>query len=307
MSSQNRFSEMELFVQTVDLGSLSKAAEALGFSVPTASRHLSGLEKRLGARLIERNTRRSNLTGAGQAFYQRSKNLLAELDEAEAEVNATQVEPIGTLCITSSISFAKLHLAPLIPGFCMRHPAIRVKILGENRYFDILGSEIDVAIRTREIEPDSNITIRRLAESRRVLSASPSYLKKSGIPRTIEDLSRHKVLIYSYANHPRVLDFKKGATSRSITLDPDLESNDGQILTAAALAGGGVLVQPRYIVQEYLASGQLVSVLNEWDLPRLTINIAFQTRRYMPAKTRIFIDYLIEHFREQDYERLWTS
>jgi DNA-binding transcriptional LysR family regulator len=103
------------------------------------------------------------------------------------------------------------------------------------------------------------------------------------------------------------LDFKKGATSRSITLDPDLESNDGQILTAAALAGGGVLVQPRYIVQEYLASGQLVSVLNEWDLPRLTINIAFQTRRYMPAKTRIFIDYLIEHFREQDYERLWTS
>ena len=303
----DRFTGMELFVRTADYGTLSKAAESLNLSIPTASRHLAALEKRLKVRLIDRNTRRLALTGAGNEFYRRCKSLLMELKEAEAAANATLVDPVGTLTITSSISFAKIHLAPLLPAFANLYPGIRIKLLGQNRYFDILDSDIDLAIRTREFEPDSNIVIRKLAESRRVLAASPDYLARAGLPGAIQDLGQHRMLIYSYANNPMILNFNRREAAESIKIEPAMESNDGQILVAAALAGAGILVQPKYIIQQYLSDGQLVSVLDDWDLPRLTINIAFQHRRYMPAKTRLFIEFLIEHFRTKQYERQWTQ
>lgn len=302
----DRLTEIELFVSTAELGTLSKAAELLNISNASSSRHLAALEERLNLRLIERNTRRLSLTPSGHDFYVRCKKILSDLKEAEESLMTSSVEPTGTLTITASISFAMLNLVPLIPEFRRRHPQIKVKLLGANRYYDIMDSEVDLAIRTREFEPDSNLCIRRLAETRRVLAASPYYLRQHGTPKSVEDLADHDILLYSHANQPRQLNFTKGDQSASITIDPVLETNDGQIVRAAALAGTGILVQPMYIIYDDIISGRLTPILNDWDLPRLTINIAFQSKRYMPAKTRLFIDYLVDEFEKQSYERYWT-
>ena len=302
----DRLTELELFVHTAELGTLSKAAELLEISNASASRHLAALEQRLNVRLVERNTRRLSLTPVGHEFFTRCKNLLGELRDAEASVTTSLAEPAGTLTITASISFAMLHIAPLLPAFKKRYPQIRVKVFGANRYYDIMDTGIDLAVRTREFEPDSNITIRRLAETRRVLAASPDYLREHGKPKSVADLCNHDMLLYSHANQPRSLNFTQGDQHESIKIDPVLETNDGQIVRAAAIAGAGILVQPKYIVHDDLIAGRLIPVLDDWDLPRLTINIAFQDRRYMPARTRLFIDFLLNHFQTRRYEHYWT-
>ncbi len=149
--------------------------------------------------------------------------------------------------------------------------------------------------------------MRRLAETRRILAASPRYLDRMGTPREVDDLLRHHMLIYSYANRPHELAFTRHGEEKTITVRSKLESNDGQVIRAAALEGLGILVQPKYIVYDDIVAGRLIPLLDDWDLPRLTINIAFQSRRYLAAKVRLFIDYLVAHFERMDYERKWTS
>lgn len=303
----DRWAEVALFVHVAELGSLTKAAEALDLSNAAASRHLAALEERLAARLVHRNTRRLALTDVGEAFYRRCKPLLAELHEAEAEVNAAVLKPTGTLRITGSLSFCMMHIAPRLPEFTGRYPDLRVEIVAANRYYDLLDSGIDVAIRTREFEADSNITVRRLAETRRILAASPQYLQRHGAPATPHDLAKHKLLIYTNAHNPDQLRFTHDSQVLVLPVKGLLEANDGQVLRAAALKHLGILVQPMYIVHEDVVAGRLVPVLREWELPRLTVNVAYQSRRHLPAKVRCFVDFLVEQFEKNDYERRWTA
>jgi len=184
---------------------------------------------------------------------------------------------------------------------------VRVYVEVSNRYNDLIDNNIDVAIRTREFERDSNVTIRRLAATRRILAASPGYLNTHGTPHSVEELVNRPLLLYTYANCPNELNFCCGSKTRSIHVQGLLESNDGQVLRAAALQGMGILVQPKYILYDDLVAGRLVSVLDDWDLPQLTVNIAFQSRRHMSAKVRTFIDFLVAHFERMDYHRKWTA
>jgi DNA-binding transcriptional LysR family regulator len=303
----DRWTEIALFVQVAELGSLTKAAEALQLSNAAASRHLAALEERLAARLVQRNTRRLSLTDVGESFYRRCKPLLGELNEAEAEVNAAVLKPTGTLRITGSLSFCMMLIAPRLPEFTERYPDLRVEIVTANRYYDLLDSGIDVAIRTREFEADSNITVRRLAETRRILAASPQYLQRHGAPATPQDLAKHKLLIYTNAHNPDQLRFTRDGQVLVLPVQGLLEANDGQVLRAAALKHLGILVQPMYIVHEDVVAGRLVPVLREWELPRLTVNVAYPTRRHLPAKVRCFVDFLVEQFEKNDYERRWTA
>lgn len=303
----DRWTEIELFVQTAEQGSLSRAAEAVGLSNAAASRHLASLEARLGVRLVQRNTRRLSLTEAGESYYQRCKTILADLRDADSAVNAQALDPMGTLRITASLSFCMHHIAPLLRAYTERYPKVAVQVVAANRYYDLIDNNIDVAIRTREYENDSNITIRSLAETRRILAASPGYLDRRGTPRSIDELAAHDLLIYTYSHNPDELAFRHGSERRVIKVKGLLEANDGQVLRAAALDGLGILVQPKYILYEDIVAGRLVPVLDEWDLPRLRINIAFQSRRHMSAKVRTFIDFLVEHFERMDYQRKWTS
>ena len=303
----DRWTEIELFVQVAETGSLSRAAEALDLSNAAASRHLSALEERLGARLVERNTRRLYLTDTGQEFFSRAKTILSDLKDAESAVNATALNPTGVLRITASLSFSMHHVAPLLREYTQRYPNVTVHVEAANRYLDIIDNNIDVAIRNREYEPDSNITIRRLAETRRILCASPRYLAQYGFPKTLDDLTRHKLLIYVYANNPNELRFTKDGLTTTVTAPGLLESNDGQILRAAALDGLGILVQPTYIVYDDIVAGRLVPLLDDWDLPHLSINLAYPSRKHLSAKVRTFIDFIAEHFAKMDYERKWTG
>jgi len=303
----DRWTEMELLVQTAELGNMSRAAESLGLSIAAASRHLAALEGRIGARLIQRSTRGLTLTDVGKDFCQNCKSVLAAVRDAEAAARATVLNPTGTLRLTASLSFSVHHIAPLLKAYTNRYPNVRVHVEVANRYYDLIDNNIDVAIRTREFENDSSITIRRLATTRRILAASPGYLDAYGAPACVEALAQHPILIYTYSNHPNDLTFRRGAQVRSIRVQGLLESNDGQVLRAAALDGMGILVQPKYILYDDLVAGRLVCVLDDWDLPRLTINMAFQARRHMSAKVRTFIDFLVEHFERMKYDSKWTS
>lgn len=303
----DRWTEIELFVQVAETGSLSRAAEALALSNAAASRHLAALEARLGARLVERNTRRLYLTETGREFFGRARHILADLKDAEATVNAAALNPTGTLRVTASLSFSMQHVAPLLREYTRRYPNVNVHVEVANRYFDIIDNNIDVAIRTREFEPDSNVTIRRLGETRRILAASPGYLREHGTPRALDDLQHHQMLIYTHANNPNELRFRRHGEQRVVTVRSLLESNDGQVLRAAAHSGMGILVQPTYILYDDLVAGRLVPVLDDWDLPRLTINLAYPSRKHLSAKVRSFIDFMAEHFERMDYTRKWTA
>ena len=303
----DHWKEIELFVQVAETGSLSRAAESLELSNAAASRHLSALEERLGARLVERNTRRLYLTDTGQAFFSRAKSILLDLKEAESAVNATALSPSGVLRISASLSFSLHHVSPLLREYTERYPNVTVHVESANRYLDIIDNNIDVAIRTREVEPDSSITIRRLAETRRILTASPRYFAQHGTPKTLADLQRHKLLIYTLSNNPNELRFSRGGVTTSVTVRGVLDANDGQILRVAALDGLGILVQPSYIVYDDIVAGRLVPVLDEWDLPRLTINLAYPSRKQLSAKVRTFIDFMAGHFVKMDYERKWCG
>lgn len=303
----NQLREIELFVHVAELGSISKAAEDLDMSISAASRYLGALEARLKVQLVKRTTRRLSLTEAGVRFHQQCKGVLDSLRDAEHMVTATATRPTGTLRVTASLSFCLLHIVPLLPEFNRQYPDIQVEIIAANRYLDLIENGVDVAIRTRQVEADSGITVRRLAETRRVLTAAPDYLAVHGIPILPPDLHRHTILNYALAASPRELVMRRGNEKIVTKIRPLLEANDGQILRLAALDGMGVLVQPKYIVYDDIQAGRLVPVLDDWDLPRLTMNIAFQTRAHMPAKDRVFIDTLIERFRKNEYERLWAS
>jgi DNA-binding transcriptional LysR family regulator len=303
----DRWTEIELFVQVAELGSLSRAAESLGLSNAAASRHLAALEERLAARLVQRNTRRLFLTDVGEAFYHRCKPLLGELHDAESAVNEAVLKPTGLLRVQASLSFSMIVIAPLLPELAARYPELRVEIVASNRYQDLLENGIDVAVRNREFETDSAITVRRLAETKRVLAASPQYLQRHGTPRSPDELSDHRLLVYNLANNPHQLRFTRNGAVTTVPIEGLLEANDGQVLRAAALKHLGILIQPMYIIHEDVVAGRLVPLLREWELPRLTINIAYPTRRHLPAKVRCFVDFVVEQFAKNDFERRWTA
>ncbi|MET3907171.1 DNA-binding transcriptional LysR family regulator [Bradyrhizobium sp. S3.3.6] len=303
----DRLLQLEVFSRTAELGSLSKAADALRMSNAAASRHLRALEERLAVRLIERNTRRQWLTEAGQELLQRCSTLLNELAEAEDAVSDRALSPKGMLRVTSSLSFAMIYMAPMLPAFRKLYPKLDVQITAANRYPDFIEAGIDVAIRTREQEPDSNIIIRRIGQMRRVLAAAPSYLAAHGVPEHPADLARHDMLVYNLANDPYSLRLSQGSTTQTVRIAPTLDSNDGQIICGAARAGLGILIQPVYIVQSDIASGKLVPVLTDWELPLLTMNVAYQNRVRLPAKIRVFSDFLVDHIRAHSDTGIWIE
>ena len=303
----DQFKELQLFVEIAETGSISRAAEAVELSISAASRYLISLETRLGIQLVRRSTRNLGLTEAGVEFHRRCKSILSDLGEAESIVKDAVVRPSGVLRVTASLSFCMLHIAPMLPEFTARYPDITVDVVVANRYYDIIENGIDVAVRTKVLEHDSNITIRRLASTRRILAASPEYLAEHGQPRFPAELAKHRVLNYELADNPRELAFSRDGEKVVVNVKPLLESNDGQVLRVAALAHMGILVQPKYIIYDDLVSGRLVPVLDDWDLPRLTMNMAFQTRAHLPVKVRLFIEALAERFQRNDYERRWTA
>jgi DNA-binding transcriptional LysR family regulator len=307
VTTMDRFTQLELFVKVAETGGLGRAAEALGMSNAAASRHLASLEARLNARLVERNSRRLYLTHEGQQLFESARRLVSEIQEAEAALADNRADVTGVLRVGASLSFSLLQIAPRLRRYHELYPNVRVHIEAANRYPDLLDNGIDVAIRTREFEPDSTITIRRLGSTRRILCAAPSYLAERGTPTDPQDLFRHDFLTYVHAKNAHELQLSRDKESCVIHVQGPLESNDGQILRRAALDGLGILVQPSYIVCDDILAGRLLPILNDWDLPRLQINIAYPSRKHLSAKVRSFIDFMVNEFAVQRSEERSTN
>jgi len=301
------WNQLRLFIQIAETGSMSKAAEALGQSNAAASRYLAELERRLSVRLVERNTRRLWLTESGEAFYARCKSAVTELEEAAAAAAAATSHVAGNLRVTGPLSFCMAHIGPLLPAFRQRYPDVTVDVIAANRYDNIIDSGIDVAFRTRYAEPDSSITVRRLARTSRAIVASPSYLAKFGTPTHPDDLDRHHFLTYLHATYPKDLHFKRDGETITKTIRGVASANEAQILRQAALGGMGMLVQPNYLHYEDVREGSLVRVLSDWILPSMDINIAYPSSSYLPARSRAFIDFVIAHFKVMRFEQKWTD
>jgi DNA-binding transcriptional LysR family regulator len=306
-NAMDRFTELEVFTRIADEASLTRAAEILGLSVSGVSRCLTSLETRLGVRLVQRTTRQLSLTAEGERFAQNAREILTSLRNAEDSVSLVSAEPLGTLRIGASLSFTLLHLLPVIQLFKQEHPMVRIDLQVSNRYYDIIENGLDLAVRTRRVEMDSSVTIRKLAELPRLLAASPDYLARVGVPRTPEDLAQHAMLLYTLADDWDHLAFEHENETKRVTVSPEMTCNDGQVLLKAALDGMGILVQPAYIIKADLDAGRLVPVLADWKLQPLIMNVAFPTRTHLPARTRLFIDALVRYFREHDLERAWNE
>lgn len=293
----DRITSMRVFVRAASAGSLSAAARHLGMSPAMATKHVNALEAQLNVKLFHRTTRQLSLTEAGSDYLAACQRILADIDEAEAMATSRQVKATGLLRMNVPLSFGTRFIAPLIPAFSHRHPEVRVELGLSDAQLDLLSGNWDLAIRIGNLA-DSNLQARRLGDSCMLVCAAPAYLDQRGIPRTVADLAQHNCLSYtlSATQSSRHWAFGKHGQVQA-TISGDLLANNGDALLAAAVAGQGIIYQPRFIVGEAISRGELVAL--ELDKPTVELGgiyVLYPPDRRPPAKVRVMIDYLAEAF-----------
>ncbi|MDO8769673.1 MAG: LysR family transcriptional regulator [Burkholderiaceae bacterium] len=291
----DKFLEMQTFSAVVDAGSFVKAAAALGLSKAAMSRYVGDLEMRLGVRLLHRTTRRLSLTEEGEVFYARSKELLAGVDEAEAEITSRSGAASGLLRINAPVTFGILHLAPLWGLFRNQYPQVSLDVTLVDRVVDLVDEGYDVAIRIATL-PSSTLVSKRLASTRMVLCASPTYLQTHGRPVLPSELAAHAVISYSYWSTRDEWHFEGPQGQVSVKTHPCIHTNSGDTCRAAALAHQGIILQPSFLVGDDLAAGTLVELMPEFRSIELGIYAVYPTRKHVPPKVRVLIDFLAEKF-----------
>ncbi len=297
----DRFLEMQTVGAVVDAGSFVKAADALGLSKAAVSRYVGDLEARLGVRLLHRTTRRLSLTEEGQVFYARSKELLAGVDEAEAEITSRSGAASGLLRINAPVTFGIRHLAPLWGVFRARYPNVTLDVTLADRVVDLIEEGYDVAIRIATL-PSSTLISKRLATTRMVLCASPEYLKARGAPQHPAELATHAVISYTYWSTKDEWHFDGPQGPVSVKTQPCMHTNSGDTCRAAALAHQGVILQPTFLVGNDLAAGTLVELMPEFRSIDLGIYAIYPTRKHVSPKVRALVDFLAEHFASSRFQ-----
>ena len=292
--------EMSVFSKVVATGSLSAAARDLGVSTAVVSRRLAALEARLGVRLVNRTTRRLALTDEGASYLDACTRILGEIEDADAAAAAKRVEPQGVLKVALPASFGHKHIAPLIPPFAARFPRIQLALSLSDRTVNVIEEGYDLAIRIGELE-DSSLAARKLAPNRRVVCASPAYLKTHETPRQPGDLQQHNCLTTTELSmnwEYKGPDGKRGA----VRVSGNYACDNWEVLREWAMAGLGVALKSTWDVRRQLEDGSLVRLLPGYDFGTdVAIYAIYPHRRYLPAKTRVFIDYLAESFGPEPY------
>lgn len=290
----NRSGEMEVFVRVVDLGGFSAAARALRMTPSAVSKLIARLEARLGARLVNRSTRKLQLTPEGSAFHDRAVRVLADLDEAERSA-AAGAAPRGRLRVNTNVPFGTHYLIPLLPGFLERHPEVTVEVTLTDTVVDLLEDRADVAIRVGPLK-SSQLVARKLGESRMMLVASPAYLSARGTPQTPGDLARHNLLGFSFARQSNGWPFRDadGSASAVVPTGNALVS-DGESMRLLVLTGLGISRLSLFHIGPDIEAGRLVPVLEAYN-PGDTesIHAVYVGGGHLPARVRAFLDYLVE-------------
>ncbi|MCB1801225.1 MAG: LysR family transcriptional regulator [Gammaproteobacteria bacterium] len=294
-------SDIAVFVHVVRSGSFTVAAGKLGLSKSVVSKYVSRLEDRLGARLLNRTTRRLSLTEVGQVFFERSQRALGEIEEAEAEVSRLQGEPRGELRLSSPMSFGILHVARWLPAFQARYPELTVDMVLDDRKTDLVDEGFDLAIRIGEL-PDSSLVARRLGPCRHVVCGSPEYFALNGVPKSPRDLADHPALTYRYQDAPaewRLVD--SYGNYHQVAINSRLQMNNSLALREALLKGAGVTLKPTFVVGSDIQAGLLMAVLTEYKALEVSIYAVYPQRKHLSPKVRAFIDYLSAQLNDPPY------
>lgn len=286
--------DMEAFLMVVEAGSFTAAATRLGVTKSYVSRLVGRLEDRIGVRLLQRTTRKLTLTEVGRTYYERCSEAMLLLKEAEAEAAELQSSPQGRLRISLPAAFTVDYLTAPLAEFKSRYPQLTIEALLADRKVDLLAEGFDVAVRIGDL-PDSSLVARRLTSADRGVYASPDYLRRHGPIEKPEDLARHEGLLYSYHAMPATWRMKSPDREALVEVSGSLVSNHGAVLVEAACQGLGILFLPIFITAGGLRSGRLVRVLPEWKFP-VTVAAVFPNARHVPAKVRLFVDFLAAHF-----------
>jgi DNA-binding transcriptional LysR family regulator len=292
----DKFQEMRTFVAVVDSGSFVRAADALHLSKTAVSRLIGDLESRLGTRLLHRTTRKLSLTTEGDVFYERCRQLLAGVEEAEAELSAHAGEAVGQLRINVPVSFGLLHLAPLWPAFIAMHPKVALEVTLADRVVDLVDEGYDLAVRIARLQTSTLIS-RQLTSTRLILCASPDYLRRHGTPEHPSDLARHSVLSYTLLASGDQWDFLGPQGAVSVKVQPRMRTNSGDTCCAAAAQHQGIVLQPSFLAGPYLASGALVEILPQYRSLELGVYAVYPSRKHLTPKVRALIDFLVDAFR----------
>lgn len=291
----DRLTELEVFNRVVENSSFTAAADKLDMSRAMVSKYVIALETRLGARLLNRTTRRLSLTEAGRDFYQQTSEILQALATAEAQLSESVVAPRGSLNINAPMSFGILHLAPLIKRYLDEFADVSINLDLNDRMVDLVDEGYDLAIRIGQLA-DSSLIARKIASDRLIVCASPDYLKKRGTPRKPGDLANHDCLFYSYQQIKDGWRFQGPDGVETIKTTGRLRTNNGNVIAEAAVSGLGIAVQPGFIACDYLNDGRLVPLLEQYQMPELGIYAVYPETRFLTPKVRSFIDYLIAKF-----------
>lgn len=286
---------MPVFVAVAESGGFAAAARRLGVSKSAVSKRITQLETELGSRLLHRTTRKLSLTEAGENYLHHAQEAIAAAQNAEDAVAQLQDAPQGLLRVNAPMSFGRLHVAPLVPAFLARFPGISLEVVLDDKVVDLVEGGFDVAIRAGTL-PDSTLVARKLAPCRNVLCAAPSYLARHGKPLEPADLLKHNCLHYAYFSGAHEWTFNGADGPVSVETRGNFQVNNSEALREAMVGGVGIGRLPTFVAAADLVSGDLVPVLEDFEMPSQTIYAVFPERRHLPAKVRAFLDFAVDCF-----------
>ncbi|MBT2746312.1 MULTISPECIES: LysR family transcriptional regulator [unclassified Lysobacter] len=287
------YSELEAFEAILQHGSFTAAARQLQVTPGAITRRLNTLEARLGAKLLNRSTRRLSLTESGRHYYAEVAPALAQILAAGERVHDLSAQPRGELRVSVPMNFGRLYVIPHLPAFLDRYPGISLDVQFDDRFVDLIGAGFDAAIRIGALS-DSRLVARRIAETRRILVASPDYLHRRGAPAAPAELIDHDCLHYTLFRDTPTWEFQRDREPLRVPVRGRLKANYGVPLVDAAVRGGGILQTATFAVAHELASGELVEVMPDWSLLPIGIYAVYPGREYRPRKVEAFIDFLEE-------------
>lgn len=292
---------MRVFVAVVETGSFAAAAARLDMSRAMASKQVAALEDHLGARLLNRTTRRLSLTESGATFHERSVQILADLAEAEQIAGRFAATPRGVLKITMPLAYGLHCLGAVLADYAARHPQVRLDVSLSDRKAELVEEGFDLAIRIGAL-PESGLVARRLGATRSIVCASPAYLARHGTPAAPEALARHACLGYTLASTGDEWRLEGTSGRVAVRCAGPIRADNGDMLRLAALSGAGLILQPEFIVAGDLAAGRLVRVLPDWTSAELGIHALYPSRKHLSAKVRTFIDFVGERLADSGAE-----
>ena len=291
----DKFNAIQVFCQVVELGTLSAVAKVQKCSPMMISKHIAQLEASLGVVLLNRNTRSLSLTHAGELYYQRSRQLLSDLSDLEAETGQMGEQIKGQLNINAPIDFGSLYLVPVIEQFIEKYPEVKIHINLDNNSPNLRTGSFDISILVTDTL-DQGVVARKIAETELAIYAAPAYLAKYGCPETLSALAEHRCLHYADTPHGNYWLFNDNGEIVKFQTRWFLSTNHGQVLCQAAARGIGIVRAPRLSVNAYLNTGELVEILTPYKYTHLAVYATYLPHRFYPARLSAFIEFLLAYF-----------